>query len=169
MDNYICIKGKKEPLDPDLSMETAKNKLQGFFEKPKKPKLKHWDYGYHRDGSKRLFLKTDKGLRAIYENGKDANETSTAGAIRDQLYTILGNISSDLERMKEDLKEFEVKASLNEKTIEVGRSIEPNDLIFFGVGIPGKREIMHINLDKATEIHQKLGQVIATAKRKQDG
>ncbi len=117
------------------------------------PELRHGDYGVGKDKSGRprfrLMIRND-----VYNGESTKNPTN-----RDPNKDVwLGNIFDDLKRNAEDLKEFEVD------NLRVVLDKQRGDAMVFFKSICSDRTF---TINEATEIHQKLGQLIATAKRKQ--
>ena len=117
-----------------------------------KPELRCGDYGFtDRDDC-------DASNRSrIFINGKSHRENGSIGSgnadnwHKSGAYTILGNIFSDLARNAEDLTRTSVEGFVLETISE-------------RINIGGRRFF----IDQAIDFHQKLGQLIATAKRKQN-
>ncbi len=140
-----------------LEVEKAKAAVEPPFSKCKcdKPKFRHGDYG---------FLK-DKAIFWVFLNGKMSfsDGDSYISGCSTELWTQrrLGNIFDDLQRNSEDLKEFEMK-------FDGGGWIKIRiDKVKPYLRIESWIDFATATLDEATEYHQKLGQVIAFAKRKQ--
>lgn len=163
MDNYICIDGDKIP----ISQETAGNLKERFG----KPEIRHGDYGYRRQGGTgkvctnepRVFIKLDGSIKGFDETGcctqQDANEDTASS------YKIFGNVF-DLIKEKdcegEDLEKFEWDCCKIKLTpygrIELHCAISTTFLL--------KGSPCSYSISNAQKIHEKLGQIIATAKRK---
>jgi len=143
--------------DAEAMIEDAESKLAALD----KPELRHGDYGYTRN--KIPVLRTinadDKArVKTSYPEGllNNLGECWTDG-IR------LGNIFDDLDRNSKDLEEFEtVQSHFGNAILRMGCTIDPRGYIFIQIGM----HYIHFNIDQATVIHQKLGQLLATTKRK---
>ena len=121
-------------------------KLQDELVELNKTKIKHWDYGFTKICSEpRLCVDEDM----LNESGQ-----AMGFARYSHDYVIIGNIFDDLKRNNEDLEEF--KADVH--TYKFNFKECPHAPIY----IAGNWHPMH----EAVEIHQKLGQLIATAKRR---
>lgn len=164
------IKGK------EFSEETIALALEAYvLEHPEPklepPKLEHGDYGYDEDGDSCMALKSHNGSgipgpfrragpRYAYECNFDDSEPSW------KVKTKLGNIFKDLERNKVDLERFKKStrgSGILRMTIYKWCDCKGE------LGIEFLIDDSHTattDLEEATEIHQKLGQMIATAKRK---
>ena len=143
-------------------------RLEAEIEAKVKPKLKHGDYGRDTDGVSWMVL-LRKGFLEVFDKicgsgviVKDAWPTQNK----------LGNIFDDLERNSEDLEEFDIeagKAVSHQKgdKLEIGLSIKPRNLLYITTHSEDRSHYMHFDIDQATEIHQKLGQMIASSIRKE--
>ena len=131
-----------------------------------KPKLRHGDYGYDKHTSyagqedeafpEPFFINADR------EYSYPLNEYNRNNKNRKPV--VLGNIFDDLKRNSEDLTEFDIcNQGGNDLRIkhvkEVGRY---KDGIEFSI----HKHTSTANIDQAIKIHQKLGQIISTAKRR---
>ena len=125
--------------------------------------MRQGDYGYYSGGGKfPLLLVKHKG-EARYCH-KDQNYFNQP--VRKNSFVKLGNIFDDLKRNSEDLEVFTVKTYRRNLGLSVGLTINPKDAVYFNIGTGPTFVCTHLELDKAIELHQKLGQLIATAKRK---
>ncbi len=122
-----------------------------------KPEFRHLDYGYDEDGDPCL-MASEQDIGNFRTIGKNA--IAPVGASY-KVKTKLGNLLDDLARNAEDLEEFEIEA---EDVCEAeGKITKDNQISFCWYPHDDIKTIA-----MATEIHQNLGQLIATAKRKQD-
>lgn len=106
------------------------------------------------DKANKELAKLDNAIDAIDDNGSLLGDIAT-------IKTKLGNIFDDLKRNSEDLREFEVIPSGCDRhgfAAKLGCSC----ILMGEIGDP-----WFFCIDEAIEVHQKLGQLIATAKRKQ--
>lgn len=163
MKNYICIDGEKTKLDPDLSMETAKNKLKKFLGKCKPKELRHGDYGHYESGGLWWAWQRKDTLELFGENKGTgcAAQDAHPDMIRDD------NSVDDLKRNAEDLEKFTTQCSgCRDRDTFYAQLENNNKMIAFQVmGSNKAYDWCHCTLDEATEIHQKLGQLISTAFR----
>ena len=115
-----------------------------------KLKLRHGDYNIRRY----LMVKADKNLRLFWcdNNGVCHGDNDI---------TPDGNIFDDLERNSEDLEKFKVDALCFSFKGILSTSSASSRINMCTQGA-------WMNMEIAEEIHQKLGQLIATAKRKQN-
>jgi hypothetical protein len=128
--------------------------LEKKLAEAEKPKLRHGDWWMKGD-SLHIYMKEHHG-RDFVAIG-DCILTKIGSSYGGE--PILGNIIDDLKRNAEDLEKFDVYGGGTRLFIR----LQDNDIVF---DIGGFTSTMH-KINKATEIHQKLGQLIATAKRKQ--
>ncbi len=77
------------------------------------------------------------------------------------------NFEDDLKRNKEDLDDFKVKGVTGSSYVRVQASYTDRGEIDIYINRNNKVAMGSFTLDQATEIHQKLGQIIATVKRKE--
>ena len=127
-----------------------------------KPQLRHGDYGTAIASSGRLMLKDIGGQ--WFTAGKECCVSPGNDSFGPA--TILGNIFDDLKRNAEDLWEFEVDLYKDDEDGFAAEYNESDDNRVIGIGDKGE-DFWYYTIDQATDIHQKLGQVIAFAKRKQ--
>ena len=118
-------------------LDEERERLQDEFSELQELKLRQGDYGYYSGGGKFPLLLVK-----------------------------LGNIFDDFKRNSEDLEVFTVKTYRRNLGLSVGLTINPKDAVYFNIGTGPTFVCTHLELDKAIELHQKLGQLIATAKRK---
>lgn len=139
----------------------------------KEPKIRHGDYGYYEylgSMSGRIFTQaTEHTTIRGYDNNGVCVQQDALNAICN--YTLLGNIFDDLKRMREGLEEFEMRSKNYNGAIEFklghshnGHSCYCDKTSPTMIWINPKKEGW-FSLDEAADLHQKLGQVIATAKR----
>ncbi len=129
-----------------------------------KPKIGHGDFGITNAGHYRIFLsKCVEGFDWSKPVGGH-QEYSEIGVIGDENFTFLGNIFDLLKEWSEDLKEAYAEDEASGIKIE-GENIE----IYFctGADCAKKDDYCRYKLSEAEEIWHKLGQMIATLKRKQ--
>lgn len=131
-----------------------------------KPKLRHGDYGRGRlgvaffcngDGTDSVFIRSDK-RKARMLHGE------TGGRYR--YAEKFGNIFDDLERNTVDLEEFSAGVYSTTRN-SIRAKIVDDEIRFFIEYSRGCETRSTHDLESAIEFHQKLGQLIATAKRKQ--
>ena len=127
--------------DVAKSIEEAREQLAELVEKPKLPKLRHGDFGCFRDGTPRICI-----IDSIYDEERRCGKSCDI-----EYYTILGNIFDLLKEWSEDSD----RANIDGFVLEIcGNRIV----------IGGRRFL----IDQATEFWHKLGQMIATLKRKEN-
>ena len=131
-------------------------------EKPKE--LRHGDYGYRDNKPVIMFKGNDystveqgkhfqAGADMVFSNSM---ESHTGG------YAKLGNIFDDLERNSKDLEEFEYELGGVSMCIRLhGKGISWGRTLAFGA------QMQEPNIEKVIKYHQKLGQLIAYAKRQE--
>jgi len=149
-----------------------KLKRENYGKCEKKAELRHGDYGYDYDGDPCMTLQLhDGGSGATLHKSNAGSAYAYTNKPSNSAFvpiTKLGNIFDDLKRNSEDLERLEMNAGTANRS-QTGKKLaigfNNNGCLFVGVG-RGLREIAHYTLDQATEIHQKLGQMIATIKRK---
>ncbi len=145
------------------------NKLNAELANLDKPKLRHGDYGYGEAKWPRLTLKADSDK--MFSAGNNCCEAEK-DEYQNHPTIILGNIFDDLKRNSEDLEEFEVKSKRTSgkfraklQSVDKYGATQPlgatPELIMWL-----ETECGHVSIEEAAEIHQKLGQLIATAKRR---
>lgn len=132
------------------------------LDKPDKPKLRHGDYGYDKSGKFTLVCKEAEGvLRAGREEG--FLECMPIENLDSHLpETILGNIFDDLKRNSEDLKKFTVYGDNDPEDNAVFKAEYDGTHIWLASTTDGA----YFEVADIVRIHQKLGQLIATARRK---
>ena len=153
----IAKKDGKECDLSEISTETFEN-----LKKPKpepKPELRHGDYGHYKDGGLWWAWKRQGCLELF---GTIQGSGRPAKLILDKV--IDGNFVDDLERNKVDLKEFRVvgKNPGDRVVIELYTDKHSIDNTYICIVESGHS---HFSLEQAAEIHQKLGQMLAYAKR----
>jgi hypothetical protein len=160
-----CLCSDCEHIDTILSQEPCSS-CQNAPSKKSAPQLRHGDYGRcwnERNGARRVFIKNKgDGLVAANEYGTciDADEVE---GYKDN-YIILGNIFDDLARNAEDLERFRAKSTYDSRypgSVEFIKCMGSND--GFNIYTEGG---CTFNTADLVEIHQKLGRLIATAKRR---
>jgi hypothetical protein len=148
--------------DGKAMIDAAESKLAEID----KPKLRHGDYGYGGSTGYAFFIKGNGEQASMWGEHQDRLNTSdsakTGGRYRNAV--LLGNIYDDLKRNSEDLTKFEVSGQYDteeEKTVKAKIGLESRIWLHISTNSS------YFNIDTATELHQKLGQLIATARRKQ--
>ena len=157
----------------EKAIAEAKDKLKALDE----PELKHGDLRLWSGvwpGCLGIVDKSETQMHMIWPDGDKRSRWLTEEKILQDSVPAgtMGDIFDDLNRNSEDLKGFEVDASCVDWQkgccLGIGNASKPDDLVYFSVEPYDKsHKVVHFNLDQATEIHQKLGQIIATARRKQ--
>ncbi|KKN08272.1 hypothetical protein LCGC14_1058370 [marine sediment metagenome] len=129
------------------------------------PALRHLDYGINDDGHIRLVIIERHSNNPIVWNKYGIGNPNGRDPKKD---IWLGNLADDLARNAEDLDNYETTTKFNGSGVKlkIGVTVNPVDLIYFKVGGTYNGHQVHANIDEATEIHRKLGQLIATAIRK---
>lgn len=124
-------------------------------------KARHGDYGHVR-GTKNhhVYVKSSNGDICLMGNDKIYHEC----LVKLEHHTIDGNIFADLKRNSEDLRKFSKKT---EGSGVLKAQIFSENRIEFSIAAGCDRATA--SLDQATEIHQKLGQMIATIRRDKNG
>lgn len=133
----------------------AESKLAELEES--KPELRHGDYGIDECGCGFVLTLQSSQDKFFYSDGcgqTDALNHASGHAVQ-------GNIFDDLKRNSEDLNRTGDIYSKNGKT-HANASIEPDGKIYMWASNSSNFEV-----EIAEKFHQKLGQVIATAKRKE--
>ncbi len=133
--------------------------------KEEKPELRHGDYGFSDENHPRLYL-TDKG-KPIHVQADDTflgADKWFAGKM-DEGGIVLGNIFDDLKRNAEDLRGFEIANGTKEGSLKITPWL--GSCFEWKIETPS-RYTMGWTTKELIEIHQKLGQLIATAKREQN-
>ena len=129
-----------------------------MLDKPK-PKLRHGDYGLQSNANILPWIKIYNKIWYLEGNQKNASMLPDAAFAGEQV----GNLVDDLKRNSEDLEEFEVHVH-HGGTLKARIDTFDNDNdIEFQISSPCHHATA--NIYEAQEIHQKLGQLIATAKR----
>ena len=128
------------------------------------PKLRHGDYGYYAEsGNYWCVWKQEETLEIFGKNsgsGRVAEEENkNSDMVKD------GNHVDDLERNSEDLEGFGVGAGSQRDIFTAKWDGGHKDTMPFAIGVNGKS--FWFDGKQVIEIHQKLGQLIATAERSQ--
>ena len=150
----------------DISTKTNwQAKKQAKFSKESTPALRHLDYGINDDGHIRLVIIERHSNNPIVWNKYGIGNPNGRDPKKD---IWLGNLADDLARNAEDLDNYETTTKFNGSGVKLKIGVVVNlvDLIYFKVGGTYNGHQVHANIDEATEIHRKLGQLIATAIRK---
>ena len=135
--------------DHQAAIDKAKKELANLD----KPKLRHGEkmtWGQYQD---RILLYNKQSELVGYDSSGVQSAYPLPGTYKGTGETIF----DDLRRNSEDLKEFEVKGCFKFKG-----TVTDDDEIWLYINTGSSV----YNLDQVTEIHQKLGQIIAFAKRK---
>ena len=169
---HRIIKGFGEDID----------KIQAELEALKEPELANGDYGIwdaeaSSEGESLVFIALE--LRGELHWFSDVAGTDLGLVDYKKLsdFTRLGNIFADLAMLSEPLEgEFGCKGSEGDKDLlNIGHTLLPDSPIFFsienGKGIPHTTNAVHLTIDQAKEISNKLRRKIATleAKGKNNG
>lgn len=98
------LEAKLEALQKHQSDTTAEiTNLERKIEESKKPKLRHGDYGYaFHSGSPRVYM--SNGAEILWCDDEEIVNTTIEGR-----NIITGNIFDDLDALKENVDEFEIK------------------------------------------------------------
>jgi len=157
----VNTKAKLEQCQADIAtLEAERDGLQKELEKPK---LRHGDYGYDFEGDPCMSLQLHNGAGCTLHRSRAGKKYAYTCKTLNACYVpkvVLGNIFDDLARNQVDLKKFDVE-------YKAGYRFHA-DLTDNGIWLLIHTGSSCYDLDKATEIHQKLGQLIATAKRRQN-
>jgi len=143
------------------------DELQRMIDAPEKPKLRHGDYGLWPVAKTPFIVNAhqrDRHGAAILDLLWPDGDLSNSWACEDprlERAPILGNIFDDLERNQKNLTEFSVCSGSGWSPITA--KLDSWGHILFT--ICGMNSSM-TTIAKAQEFYQKLGQMIATMKRK---
>lgn len=150
--------------------------IQKFMEglqEPKMAEFKHGDYGYSGFGNCAVHIGNGKDSVAHFED----HTIRCSGRIQDGIHKmpVLGNIFSDLARNAEDLREFVITDGIADNTTLQCSLIDKEKYnkdkngedrcICIEAKQNGQKCSFVGTIAQAKEIHQKLGQIIATALR----
>ena len=72
---------------------------------------------------------------------------------------------AESEEKSGDLRNFKVDNLCSGNRLEIGITTDPTDMLYFSQHRREDFSVVHTSLKQAIEIHQKLGQVIATVQR----
>ena len=135
-------------------------KLQAELAGLDKPKQKHGDYKIDKNGVIQFFVKDDETdlIRLCQSRSLLFGSAKNYYIFEDKDIIQSGNLVDDLKRNSEDLKEFTVFAPCTNTNGFSAR--------LSGDGAYIICRDWYFTLKELTEIHQKLGQLLATAKRK---
>ncbi len=145
-------------IDKEVSKETCALAVTDYFAKhpepkPEPPELRHGDYGINLTPWIKIWDNvwwlTDQKLPSDYDDSSFVE-------------SIQGNLVDDLARNKVDLEEFEISDEDGPLAFEAVKQCG-HDTIWIQVHRNSKG---FFSINQATEIHQKLGQMIATARRR---
>lgn len=144
----------------ERDLDRAKQELAQLAEMDK-PKLRHGDYGYTRAGGGKPRFFTQSWVDGENQEGKmqwcdDEAWHGTGDCLEIKSFIITGNLVDDLERNAEPLEEFELDVHCYK--------FDFMNFCHAPILIAGNWHTM----DEAVDFHQKFGQLIATAKRKQN-
>ena len=161
------IQNKIDSISADRdALERTRNKLAGDIAlllrqlaEVEKPKLRHGDFGYRKDGAPRVALSNVCGGKVDRRVG--CGSIFSISEFRGEM-SVLGNIFDLLKEWSEDLIDF--KAICNRHNREFYAQIEDNEITLQTGGDKG--EWCWATLAEAEEIWHKLGRVIATLKRR---
>lgn len=167
------MKEKQILQDSIQAHQQAIDKAKSELAKIDKPKLRHGEIRYWPETEQYCTIDlSEKGLiwciwlvgdllTAICQSAI-LNGSNHVGHIKD--------FFDNLKRNSEDLTEFVVSNTYkNRGHIGIGITNESTNQLYFTVKEDGRHNCLHVDIATATEIHQKLGQLIATAKRKANG
>ncbi len=146
-----------------LEKEKAKEK------KKCEPELQHGDvrlWGIGDYLQEFIVDLSDDGINCLWANGDLRNKKSEREIQLNSIF--LCNIFDDLKKNSEDLREFEVNSSIYHNKFSCGFSSEPEHPIWLTIKEGGTHHVMHVTLTGITEIHQKLGRIVAFAKRQEN-
>jgi hypothetical protein len=135
--------------DHQQAIDKAKTELDAL-DKPQR----EGDYGYSENNHPRINFRNG-GL--FNSDGKIYSPMSA-----DQIIKPTGNIFDDLARNSKDLEEFQVNADNVMSGFKA--KIDSDGRIDMG----GTRDTWHFLPSQAQEVHDNLGQLLATARRRQD-
>lgn len=125
--------------------------LEKLLRKTEKPKLKHGDFGTNKEGDSRLVIKKTNDVLTLAGCCKLGMCVETVDEIREKGF-IFGNIFDLLKEWSEDLD----RTYIDGFALAIGRFCSDKIVI-------GGRSFL---IEQAEEIWHKLGQLIATQKRK---
>ena len=138
-----------------------REQLQSELSALAKPELRHGDYGFDFNGSRCMVIVDNK--HQLCDVGIRLHPPSEYGSSLYHVKTKLGNIFDDLAALAEPLESFEVVARSVMSGFVAKIIIDEGEIV---IDMGGSHDTWIFNIDKATEIHRKLGRLIATAKRK---
>ena len=126
-----------------------------------KPELRHCDYGYDYQNDPCMIIELHNGfLKDVNKlHVLDKHDDSTEASPQYRIETKLGNTFDDLERNSKDLEEFDAYSCTDSK---VTFGIEGGEI---GMEVKVNKTYFNWDIDVFTKIHQKLGQLICTARR----
>ena len=145
-------------------LQSKLTKTQQEIAELDEPKPKHGDYGTRPENT--YFVCIQSNIRGKLEYANECGLVEGCELIRP---LILGNIFDDLKRNQsvkcEGLREFTVDSSIYDNSISFGFSAQKEHPIWLTMRLGDNSHVMHVTSAGATEIYQKLGQVIAILKR----
>jgi len=144
------IRDGKEALASALAMIAS---AEAELAEIDKPKLRHGDYGYSQK-EKPCIMIADWDDDVLFCGNRSMGKK---GQITSRCSVILGNIFDDLKAMAEPLEEFDIRCTANKRDIISAH--------FDGEHIQMSNNYDYLEIGQAEEFHQKLGRLIATAKK----
>ncbi len=140
-------------------LEKEKAKERKTEKKKCEPELRHGDYGVWSFGPRRFIaIKTNGCLHWFHADGTDCGPVNYKN-LHD--FTKFGNIFDDLKRNSKDLEQFEVYAYGHSNCVFKATLEDSGNIII-------DSDNWNYLLEDVVEIHQQLGQIIATAKRQEN-
>jgi len=146
-------------------LKDEQKRLEKELEKSKRLKLRHGECGM--DGSQKWLKLGDKVIWAHRDDKLEVSGHPDCFFEDVGIFAIRGNIKDyfdDLKRNAEDLETFR-KRLWGGNTLRLDMRVE---LANSGVAFWVENEVATASLEEAVEIHQKLGQMIATIKRRKN-
>jgi len=168
----VNTKAKLEQCQADIAtLEAERDGLQKELEKPK---LRHGDYGYDFEGDPCMSLQLHNGAGCTLHRSCAGKKYAYTCKTLNACYVpkvVLGNIFDDLERNSKDLEKFEVKSTHFHGKFK--RKLEfimvrPHETGCVNIYGENSKDYGTFEREDIIEIYQKLGQLIATAKRRQN-
>ena len=137
------------------AIEEEAAELRKIIETDDKPALGNGDYGYL---SRQSWIKIQNEVYWLDSAFKDISTHPDSFFLPSRI----GNLVDDLKRNQEDLEEFEINGDCGGQ-LNISYGSHGRERVRFRVACTEH----NFSLNEATKIHQKLGQLIATAKRRQ--
>lgn len=146
-------------------LESEGDRLQAKLDELGKPELRHGDYGWYEDElspekKSSFVIYGFDGSDVLVRFNNRAGTTRMGKVYFQQKSSTLGNIFDDLKDMSEDLEEFEVEDKGHD-----GMAVRYDREHIKFIASGGQR--IYLSYKKAEDFHRKLGQVIATARRRE--